>query len=543
MRSRSKANPMTSDPTPAGTASTGDPDRSPRRGGASSGGSHIAAAEPVLHQHSDAPGPAQPPEKLDAGGGVWRDAMGRAAGRAAQILILGVLAAALVWVMIVVQLAVIAALVALILATTVGPLVNALVRRGLPRWAGSAIVFVALIVVVSGIVAAVAATVTAEWDTLSQQFAQGVDDIEGVLTDPSVPIDSQMLSDLTSSAGSMLSSQAVVSTLFSSFGTAGSVLTGTILSLVMLFFFLKDGPRMWNFLLRWFHGGVRARMAETGDRTAEVLGGYVRGIVIVATVDATLIGLGLWAIGVPLALPLAVLCFLSAFIPIVGPFFSGFFAAIVALVTLGLPSALAVAALTIIVNNVDGNLLQPLIVGKSLSLHPLIVLTALTIGGLVGGIVGTILATPLTAVAWSVIQIWSDRYQSGDDPVLGADPVDPATSAARRASLAERWRYQAMRLQPARHASRGATATDAATGQLLPAAHPPTQPLRDPVAEWPVHQPDGGTPRAEPRSEQIGDLGRPAPWDETAGPVGRSSSGPDEGETANSLHDRHPAAD
>lgn len=99
--------------------------------------------------------------------------MGRAAGRAAQILILGILAAALVWVMIVVQLAVIAALVALILATTAGPLVNALVRRGLPRWAGSAIVFVALIVVVSGIVAAVAATVTAEWDTLSQQFAQG----------------------------------------------------------------------------------------------------------------------------------------------------------------------------------------------------------------------------------------------------------------------------------------------------------------------------------------------------------------------------------
>lgn len=479
--------------------------------GQAASGSHIAAAEPALAQHPDAPELAVEPVDADAAGGVWRDVMGRAAGRAAQILILGGLAAAFVWLMITIQLAVIAALVALILATTVGPLVNGLVRRGVPRWAGSAIVFVALIVVVSAVISAVAATVIAEWDALSEQVAQGMGDIEAMLTDPSIPVDSQLLTDLMSSAGSMLSSQAFVSTLFSGFGTAGSALTGLILMLVMLFFFLKDGPKMWNFLLRWFHGEIRARMAETGDRTAEVLGGYVRGIVIVATVDATLIGLGLWVIGVPLALPLAVLCFLSAFIPIVGPFISGLFAALIALVTLGLPQALAVTALTIVVNNVDGNLLQPLIVGKSLSLHPLVVLTALTVGGLVGGIVGTILATPLTAVAWSVIQIWSDRYQSGEDPVLGTDPVDPTTSAARRASLAERWRYQAMRLQPVRRGSRGATATDAATGQLIPAPEPPTEPLEDPVAEWPVHQPDGGTPQADGRSAQFGDLGSPAP--------------------------------
>lgn len=498
---------MTSDRSRHGRTPPADDPQTP------TGGSHVAAAEPSLAQHSHEQISDLTARRRDAGGGVWRDAMGRTAGRAAQILILTALASAIVWLMITVKLAVIAALVALILATTVGPLVNALVRRGMPRWAGSGLVFAGLIVVVSGIVMAVGATVSAEWDTLSDQFAQGTGDLEALLSDPSVPIDSQMLSDLMSSAGELTSSEAFLTTLFSGFGTAGSVLTGTILALVMLFFFLKDGPRIWNFALRWFHGEVRARMAETGDRTAGVLGGYVRGIVIVATVDATLIGLGLWAIGVPLALPLAVLCFLSAFIPIVGPFFSGIFAALVALVALGLPEALAVAALTIVVNNVDGNLLQPLIVGKSLSLHPLIVLTALTVGGILGGIIGTVLATPLTAVAWSVIQIWSDRYQSGDDPVLGADPLDPATSAARRATLAERWRYQAMRHQPARHASRGATATDAATGQLLPAAHTPTQPLRDPVAAWPVHQPDGGTARAEARSERIGDLGRPAPWE------------------------------
>lgn len=453
----------------------------------------VDGAVPDLHE---------PPART---GGLWKDTMGLAASRAAQILLLGALAAALVWLMITIQLAVIAGLVALILATTVGPLVNALVRRSTPRWAASAIVFIALISLVAGVLSAVAATVVAQWDELSGQMRQGLGDVESMLTNPSIPVDSQILQDVAAQAGSMLSSQGFISSLFAGFGTAGSVLTGTVLMLVMLFFFLKDGPKMWNFALRWFHGGIRAKVAETGDRAAEVLGGYVRGIVIVAVVDATLIGMGLWIIGVPMALPLAVLCFLSAFIPIVGPFISGFFAALVALVTLGLPQAVAVALLTIAVNNIDGNLLQPLIVGRSLSLHPLVVLTALTVGALVGGIVGTVLATPLTAVAWSVIQIWSDRYQSGDDPVLGRDPVDPATSAARRASLAERWRYQTMRLQPVLLSSRGATDADASTGAVLDAPKPPVPPTEDPVAAWPVHQPDGGMPHAAPVAAAIGD--------------------------------------
>lgn len=461
-------------------------------------GSHPAVQGAVPDIHHPAPQPAS----------LWQDAMGRGASRAAQILLLGALAAGLVYVLIIVQVAVIAALVALILATTVGPLVNRLVRRGMPRWGASAIVFLGLVALVSGVIAAVAATAVAEWDELSAQIGQGLGDLESLLTDPAIPVDSQILGDLAAQASSMLTSSSLISSLFTGFGTVGSVVAGLLLMLVMLFFFLKDGPRMWNFALRWFHGPIRARMAETGDRTAEVLGGYVRGIVIVAVVDATLIGLGLWLLGVPMALPLAVLCFLSAFIPIVGPLISGLFAALVALVTLGLPTALAVAALTILVNNLDGNILQPLIVGKSLSLHPLVVLTALTIGGLVGGIVGTVLATPLTAVAWSVIQIWSDRYQTGDDPVLGQDPVDPATSAARRASLAERWRYQAMRLQPVLLSSRGATAADA--GAVIPAPHPPADPQQDPVGAWPVFQPDGGTPEASPVAASLGDAGAPS---------------------------------
>lgn len=471
--------------------------------------------------------------------GLWRDSMGWAASRAAQILLLGGLAAAFVWLMITIQLAVIAGLVALILAATVGPLVNAFVRRGLPRWAASTIVFVVLISLVAAVIAAVAATVVAQWDELSEQMRQGLGDVEAMLTDPAIPVDSQLLEDIAAQAGSMLSSQGVISSLFAGFGTAGSVLTGTILMLVMLFFFLKDGPKMWNFALRWFHGVIRAKVAETGDRTTEVLGGYVRGIVIVAVVDATLIGLGLWIIGVPMALPLAVLCFLSAFIPIVGPFISGFFAALVALVTLGLPQAVAVALLTIAVNNIDGNLLQPLIVGKSVRLHPLVVLTALTVGALVGGVVGTVLATPLTAVAWSVIQIWSDRYQSGDDPVLGRDPVDPTTSAARRASLAERWRYQTMRLQPTRLSSRGATDADASTEAVLEIPDP-VAPAEDPVAAWPVHQPDGGMPHAAPLAATIGDVGAVAR--DTASSDAPESDGPREARVAEGADTPEPGS-
>ena len=197
--------------------------------------------------------------------------------------------------------------------------------------------------------------------------------------------------------------------------------TGFVLLVVVLFFFLKDGPRMWEFLLRPFRGSAEARARRIGDKTVSTLGAYVRGTASVAFVDAVGIGIGLWILQVPLALPLAVLVFLLAFIPIVGATLAGILAALVALVSNGLVNALFVVGVVVLVNQLEGNFLQPVLMGRSMKLHAFVILIALTVGTVLGGIVGAVLAVPITAVAWGIVQVWDG-------------PNTPARWARRRSS-------------------------------------------------------------------------------------------------------------
>jgi len=171
--------------------------------------------------------------------------------------------------------------------------------------------------------------------------------------------------------------------------------------------------RIWNFLLRPFSGEREARLRRVGKRTLEVLGGYVRGTAIVALVDTVAIGAALLVMQVPLAIPLAIIVFIGAFVPLVGATVAGILAALVALVANGPVVALIVVAVVIAVNQLEGDLLQPVVMGKSLQLHALVILMALTAGTILAGIIGAVLAVPLTAVAWAIIQVWT-----AEDPHL-----------------------------------------------------------------------------------------------------------------------------
>jgi predicted PurR-regulated permease PerM len=155
-----------------------------------------------------------------------------------------------------------------------------------------------------------------------------------------------------------------------------------------------------GFLLRPFRGEPYERALRVGDKTVTVLGSYVRGTATVAAVDAVGILIGLLILQVPLALPLAVLVFLLAFIPIVGATLAGILAALVALVANGWVVALLVVGVVVLVNQLEGNLLQPVLMGRSMQLHAFVILIALTAGTVLGGIVGAVLAVPITAVAW-----------------------------------------------------------------------------------------------------------------------------------------------
>jgi putative heme transporter len=175
------------------------------------------------------------------------------------------------------------------------------------------------------------------------------------------------------------------------------VISGVLLTVVALFFYLKDGERIGRFATQLTPRQYRGDATEIARRVWRTLGGYFQGQIVVAAVDAFFIGLGLVVLGVPLALPLAVLVFFGGLFPIVGAFVAGAVAVLVALAEGGIGLALAVLVLNIVVQQLEGNVLEPFIVGRAVRLHPLAILGALTIGGVTYGIVGAFLAVPITA--------------------------------------------------------------------------------------------------------------------------------------------------
>lgn len=391
----------------------------------------------------------------------WADSLGRAGSRAAQALLVAAVVVGLVWILLRIKVVVIAAMVALILASAVSPVVNWLERKGWSNLLATLTAFLGILLLLGGIITGIVFTVRNQWDTLTSQAAEGWNELRRLVEATPLPVDTTSVDAALRRAGEFVSSGSLAGSALSGLSAAASFVTGLVLMIVILFFFLKDAEKMWNFTLRWFRGERRAKLAESVDRGAQVLGGYVRGTALVALVDAVLIGGFLLVVGVPLAIPLAVLVFVTAFIPVVGATIAGIIAALVALVTNGPGTALAVVGWIILVNQIEGNILQPVVMGRTLSLHALMVLLALTVGTLVGGIFGAILAVPYTAVAWAVIQVWSDRYQVGDDPVLGPDPVNPEDRIEAKATMAERWKYQRMRYQQALGGRFGATERDA----------------------------------------------------------------------------------
>jgi putative heme transporter len=377
----------------------------------------------------------------------WSDGLGRAGSRCAQLLLIAAVIAGLIWLLTRVSLVVIAALVALILASAVYPLVQWLVSKGWSRLLATGASFVAVLVLLGGVVTGIVFAVLSQWDELSASAVEGWEELQRFLMTGPLPIDTAAIDEAVQWATEFVTSGAFLGGALTGITAATEFVSGAVLMIVILFFFLKDGPKMWNFTLRWLHGMTRVKVTESGDRTIQVLGGYVRGTAIVAAVDAVLIGAALALLGVPLALPLAVIVFIGGFVPIVGATVAGILAALVALVTNGPVIALVVIGVVILVNQVEGDLLQPVVMGRTLNLHALVVLLALAAGTIVGGIFGAILAVPLTAVAWAVIRVWTDAYQTGDDPVLGEDPLSPTDRPTPMARAVQRWKDQRRRRQ------------------------------------------------------------------------------------------------
>lgn len=347
----------------------------------------------------------------------WTDSFGMVATRSVQIIIVLALTALVVFGMRQLTTVIIPILLALIFASTFAPVMAWMDRRRVPRVLATVLVLLGIVVLLTGIGWLIVWAVRDQWDDLSQQAQDGFTQvIAWVNTLPFA--DEEQLSQWGDTVIDFLTSAQFGSGALAGVGVAANFITGLVLMVVVLFFFLKDGPRIWQFMQRPFRGESLARVKRVGSKTVETLGAYIRGTAAVAFVDAVGIGIGLLILGVPLALPLSVLVFVLAFIPIVGATLAGILAALVALVANGPLSAVLVVGVVVLVNQLEGNFLQPVLMGRALKLHSLVILLALTIGTVLSGILGAVLAVPIAAVCWGIIKVW-------DGPNLPARPFRP----------------------------------------------------------------------------------------------------------------------
>ncbi|MCC3273376.1 AI-2E family transporter [Arthrobacter zhangbolii] len=357
-------------------------------------------------------------------GRYWSGPLGHAAQRAAQILLILVLVSVSVYGLRQITLVVIPVLLALILGAAIAPFVNWLRRKGWPSALATGLSFLLLLAIFGGLVTGIVFAIRSEWSSLVDQAVQGFDKLYDFILNGPLPIDDNMLRDARDAAIDFATSSTVSNGAIAGLSAATSFITGFLLMAVVLFYFLKDGDRIWAFFLRWFPEDRREKARISGFRVMEVLGGYIRGTAIVALVDSVCIGAALFILQVPLALPLTVIVFVGSFIPLVGATAAGVFAALIALVANGPVVALVVVVVIIAVNQIEGNFLQPVVMGKSLSIHALVILLALTAGTILAGIIGAILAVPITAVGWAVIKVWTGE-DNGEDIEELAEIPDP----------------------------------------------------------------------------------------------------------------------
>jgi putative heme transporter len=318
-------------------------------------------------------------------------------------------------------------MVALTIAPALTPLARLLRRLRLERPAAALALIVGLLVV-AGLVAIVTASVLAQWSDLRASVERAIDDITSKLEGDPFNLSFGRREDLQGALGD---SWGRLSHYLASGVQAGiGFITGLVLAVALLYFVLRDGTELWAWVLRRFSSENRPVVDRAGRRAWMVLGGFVQGTAMIAAIDAVLIGIGLWLLGVPLAFALGVVVFLGAFVPFVGAFVSGLVAVLVAFADEGWKIALAALALVIAVQLIEGNFLQPIIQSRTVDLHPALILLAVAAGASLFGILGAYLAVPVTAVVFAIVaSVQSDASTSdaGGGGELRGSP--PATSA------------------------------------------------------------------------------------------------------------------
>ncbi|ARP72062.1 AI-2E family transporter [Streptomyces pluripotens] len=339
-----------------------------------------------------------------------------------------------------VQLVVFAFVIALLITALLQPTVARLQRRGVPRGPATALTAILGFVVMGLMGWFVTWQVMENIDTLSSQIQSGIDDLRNWLLRSPFHVTDKQINQIAKNLREAIGANAdqITSAGLEGVQVIVEALTGILLVFFSTLFLLYDGERIWRWFLKLVPSAARPGVAGAGPRAWRTLTAYVRGTVLVALIDATFIGIGIYFLNVPMAVPLAVFIFLFSFIPLVGAVASGALAVIVALVTQGVFTAVMTLAVVLAVQQIEGHILQPFILGRAVRVHPLAVVLTVATGGMVAGIGGAVVAVPLVAVTNTVVGYLRTYSQeaapdptpstavSGTTDTTSAEPVGPA---------------------------------------------------------------------------------------------------------------------
>ena len=329
-----------------------------------------------------------------------------------RLLVVAAALAAVVFVLGRLWLVVMPVFVALLLTAAISPVTTRLEERSVPPVLAVWIGFGGFLAVLGGLGTLIVPAIASEFERLGPVLSQGVDDVEQWLIDGPVGLAPETIERYRAEAGERLGAalRSSSDSLVAGAVAAVEVLAGTILAFVLTFFFLKDGRDFQRWSLDHLPPRHHDLVRTLADRAWGALGAYLRGAALIGLLEAVALGLTVWLVGARLAVPVAVLTFIGAFLPIVGAVASGVVATLVALVSGGPTAALIVGVVALIVQQFDNDLLAPLVYGRMIRLHPVVILLSITAGGTLGGVAGAFLAVPMAAVLAAMgHEIWA-RY-------------------------------------------------------------------------------------------------------------------------------------
>ena len=340
-----------------------------------------------------------------------------------RLLVILTASVVVLWVLKRLEIIVVPVLLALMISALLVPAVDWMDRRGLPRGAAVAVVLLGGFAVLGGILTFVVSQFIVGLPDLTEQVTHSIDNTRRWLIEGPAHLRSEQIDNAGNAAIQALhNNQAkLTSGALSTAATITELVTGAVLVLFTLIFFLYGGRNIWQYVVKIFPIGVRDRVMEAGSAGYGSLIGYVRATFLVALTDAAGVGTGLAIMSVPLALPLASLVFLGAFISLIGALISGLLAVVVALLAKGIVYALLTLGLLIVINQVEAHLLQPLVMGRAVSIHPLAVVLAIATGGVLAGIPGALLAVPTVAFLNNAVQVLLAPDPSAEADRLATD--------------------------------------------------------------------------------------------------------------------------